>query len=422
MTLSYHDVRRWNPDTLDSAAETVRARKERLLALEDELRLAFGPLFWHGDAAAGARDELARIRDRAEHVVAEAGTVQRALYDAADAVIGLRNKVVDLDSTAGGNQFAIGADGAVTDNSTAPATPERTRLATDLAATAGTILAEAQEIDDALAAVLTSAEQGTVDDNGATSLAEADPTQRTADGHFRIGPPDEPEIEFDEDFVYDSVDAGWRDHLAKAEWLAKLRGAQIAGYLPDGMAMYDHYWSNTGEPKAWDFEKAYRDDSGMRAGVDAEIARAARGAEELIRDGNTDFSMTGTASVVSGEHYPTTENWQKAVGGYQTWSHSDVRVEGNTVTMEVTVEGEDRYNFNRGEEDIGTGTSDEENGRFTEIGWARPFDTHGELTRTITWELGSPPPDPAGTTPGEEEPRGRDRDRGPTPDNPRERR
>lgn len=185
--------------------------------------------------------------------------------------------------------------------------------------------------------------------------------------------------------------------------------------------MYEHYWSNTGEPREFDYDEAYDDDSGIRAGVDTEIARAAAAAEELIRDGHTDFSMTGDASTVSGDHYPTTENWQKAVGGYQIWSHSDVRLEANTVTMEITVEAEDRYNFNRGESDIATGTPDETNGRFTEVGWAQPFDTHGELTRTVTWELHDPPQQPGAPDGGDDEPRGRDRERGSTPDNPRER-
>lgn len=158
--------------------------------------------------------------------------------------------------------------------------------------------------------------------------------------------------------------------------------------LADATDFYAHYWSNTGDPQEWDYERAYAEDSGIRGGVDAEIARAQSAAEELIASGHSDFAMTGQASTVGDEHYPVTENWQKAVGGYQVWSSADVRVEGNTVIMEVTVHGEDRYNFNRGQSDIATGAPDDENGRFTEIGWAQPFDTHGELTRTVTWELG----------------------------------
>jgi uncharacterized protein YukE len=422
MSVSYHDVRRWSPDALDAAAKTIRERKERVLALEDELSQAFGPLFWGGEAANAARDTLQAIRDRAERVVAEAGTVQRALYDAADAVIELKNQVADVDSTASGNQFSIGPDGSVTDTATTPATPERAQQASAIADAVAGILGTAQQIDDALAAVLNSAEQGTIAAEDADTLAEADPTQQTGDGHYRIGPPDRPQIQWDEDFVYDSKEPGFGDELSKAKWLAQLRGAQLLGHLPDGTAMYEHYWKNTGEPKEFDYEKAYREDSGVRNGVDTEIARAARGAEELIRNGNTEFSITGKASAVPDQFYPTTENWQKAIGGYQTWSHANVRVEGNTVTMEITVEGEDHYNFNRGQADIGSGASDDENGRFTEVGWAKPFDVHGQLTRTVTWELGDPPPDPSGQPGEDREPRGRERDRGPTPDNPRERR
>jgi hypothetical protein len=419
MTPSYHDVRRWNADALEGAAQQIRTHKDRLIGLEDELDQAFGPLLWHGAGAQAARDELKTIRDRAEHIVAEASTVQRALYDASDAVTALSHLVQETDSTARANQFGIAADGSVRDESPAPSDPaQRARLAAELSHTVTRILAAADDIDRTLADAMAKAEAATVSDQGATSLAEADVGQKTADGRYRIGDPDRPEIRFDEDFAYGSKDSNWRDHLDKATWLAKLRGAQLLGTMPDATQMYEHYWKNSGEPKEFDYEKAYREDSGIRAGVDSEVTRAARAAEELIRAGNTDFPMTGQASTA--EPYPKTENWQKAVGGYQVWSHGNVRVEGNKVTMEITVEAEDRYNFNRGQSDIATGAGDDDNGRFTEIGWAKPFDTHGTITRTVTWELGSPPTGVPGG--GDVDARGAERDRGPTPDNPRERR
>lgn len=52
--------------------------------------------------------------------------------------------------------------------------------------------------------------------------------------------------------------------------------------------------------------------------------------------------------------------------------------------------GDDRYNFNRGQSDIASAAPDDENGRFTEIGWAKPFDSTGSVTRTVTWTLGDP--------------------------------
>lgn len=207
---------------------------------------------------------------------------------------------------------------------------------------------------------------------------------------FVIGPPTKPDIHWDEDFEYNSAEPGPRDYLKRAEWEAKLAGGRLLrGDLDDATQMYRHYWDNDGRPIEFDYEEAYREDPGIRANVDDQISRAQRGAEELIRAGNTSFSMTGDPNPTA--NYPTTENWQKAVGGYQQWSSADVKVEGNTVTMTVTVHAEDHYNFNRGQSDIGTGASDNENGRFTELGWARPFDSHGEVTRTVTWELGNAP-------------------------------
>jgi hypothetical protein len=440
MALTYGDVRTWNADLVDEAGNTVRQRKDALLAFEDDLDASGVPSFWQwrGEAASRARGTVRRLVDRATDLVAEVSAVQRALYEASDGILTLQNQVAEAEALARANQFAIAADGAVVDNAAPLPDPQspaiareyaevqryRSQISGELAESIVRIMTRAGEIDQGLAEVMGLAAAGEISDGGVTSLAEADLSEVTEDGHYQIGPPETPEIERDDDFEYNSKDSSPGDFIKKAEWLAKLRAAQLGmPHLDDATAFYEHYWDNDGEPREWDYEEAHSEDSGIRAGVDAEIARAQAAAEELIRNGHTDFPMTGQATNVAGEHYPVTENWQKAVGGYQVWSSSDVRVDGNTVTMEITVHGEDRYNFNRGESDIATGTADEENGRFTEIGWAQPFDTSGELTRTVTWQLGdagdadvsSPPADG-----GREPPRG-ERDRGSTPDNPRER-
>ncbi|MBM7776471.1 uncharacterized protein YukE [Actinokineospora baliensis] len=415
---SYAAVRSWNPDALEDAAQAVRGRKERILGLQDELDMSFGPLVWHGKNATGARGTLAGLRDRAEHTVAEAAHVQKALQDAADAVIELRRELDELEDVARANRFGIGPDGSIRDGDPGSKDKNRPRIAQSLAERVTRAMSAAKEIDDRLAQALATAAAGKVSDHGATTLADADITT-TADGKYHTGPPEKPTIKFDEDFVYDSEESGLTDHLSKARWLAQLRAAQLAGLMPDATKMYEHYWDNTGTPKEWDYEKAYREDSGIRRGVDSEVTRAARAAEELIRSGRTDFSMTGAPS--GAQQYPETQNWQKAVGGYQIWSHGNVKVEGNKVTMVVTVEGQDRYNFNRGQADIATGASDNGNGRFTEIGWAKPFDTHGSMTKTVTWELGNPPTSLTGDAmPRDQMVFGTERDRGPTPDNPRE--
>lgn len=208
---------------------------------------------------------------------------------------------------------------------------------------------------------------------------------------FRIGPPSKPNITWDEDFEYDSKGAGFGDYVDRAKWMAKLRGGQLLrSDLDDATQMYRHFWDNNGDPIDVDLEEGYREDSGIQTSIDDEIARAKMGAEQLIGAGNRSFSMTGDAGLNS--TYPTTENWAKTIGGHQLWSSADVQVDGSKVTMKVTVNAEDHYNFNRSQQDIATGAPDDDNGRFIELGWAKPFDSHGEITRTISWDLGDAAP------------------------------
>ncbi|MCA1675851.1 MAG: hypothetical protein LC799_27985, partial [Actinobacteria bacterium] len=256
MVLTFGDVRNWNADAVNEAGDAVRARKDRLLRLEDDLAATAVGWGWSGDAATAARRAIGTLNDRAEHLVAEAGSVQRALYDASDSVQNLQHAVKDADARAAANQFTITADGTIRDD--APPLPQpqsrfeaeemaqiqqhRTRVRAELAHEIQQIMHQAGEIDRTLAGVMTTAAAGAISDGGATSLTAADLSQVTEDGHYKIGDPEKPHIERDDDFEYDSKDAGWRDHLAKVEWLAKLRAAQIAGHLPDGTAMYEHYW------------------------------------------------------------------------------------------------------------------------------------------------------------------------------------
>ncbi|WP_277513621.1 hypothetical protein [Cellulosimicrobium cellulans] len=204
---------------------------------------------------------------------------------------------------------------------------------------------------------------------------------------YVVGPPARPEIEWDEDFEYASDDdPTWDDRTSWARWNTIAEGTRLHPGLQDAGAIYRHYLGNTGDDYEFDYAAAYANDPGVAANVDAEIANAQAGAERLIEDGNTSFAMTGDASTAP--NYAQTENWQKTIGGYQQWSSSDVTVEGDQATMVITVHAEDRYNFNAGQSDIASGTSDDVNGRFTELGWAQPFDSTGSVQLTVTWTVG----------------------------------
>lgn len=210
---------------------------------------------------------------------------------------------------------------------------------------------------------------------------------------YDFGAPKKPQLTWDEDFVYGSKHAGLHDHLAKAKWMAMLSGGRVLKPgLDDATSFYAHYWDNNGEPARFDYEEAYREDSGIRTSINHEVGRTASAVETMVGHGNTSFSITGPPHLNSTP--ADTENWQKAIGGHQQWSSADVTMNNGVVTMQVTVHGEDHYNFNRGQADIASGAPDNANGRFTEIGWAKPFDSSGEVTRTVTWPVGEPPSDP----------------------------
>lgn len=229
---------------------------------------------------------------------------------------------------------------------------------------------------------------------------------------YTIGPPTRPPIKFHDDFVYDpNASPGFDDYVSWNKWGLKADAARVVRPdLDDALNLYDHFRDGTGTPMTIDYEEAYREDPSIRQVVDNEIASARQAAERIHeKTGRTEFSISGDATS-SSPHYPETENWQKTLGGHTVWGSGDVRIEGNQATMTVTVHAEDRYNFNRGAADIATGTPDSVNGRFTELGWSKPFNVNGSLTRTITWELGSSAP-PEVIEPGDVErnPAGEDR-------------
>ncbi|MFB8282852.1 hypothetical protein [Nocardia colli] len=224
-------------------------------------------------------------------------------------------------------------------------------------------------------------------------LPPLEPVHST-DGRYEIGPPHAPNLPHDDTFLYNTKEGGFDDWLNKQKWQAKLAAGEAFTGLDDATALYRHYWDNNGKPMKFDYDEAYNEDPSIKKAVDYEIGRSAVAADQFVRAGNKNFQMNGKPIGVGSDPnapYPKTENWQKAVGGYQQYSHSNVRVEGNRVIMDVTVEAQDYYNFDKGKSDIGTGASDAENGRFAEIGWAKPFESHGSLTRTVSWEVGHPP-------------------------------
>ena len=198
----------------------------------------------------------------------------------------------------------------------------------------------------------------------------------------------EPQIQFDDEFPYDPKEgATIGDYLNWAKWRTILGGARFIGHLEDATIMYQHYLEGSGTPMTVDYHKAYREDSGIAISVRNAVREAQKAAENLAASGGAEFQMSSDAGGV--DMYPTTENWQKALGGHSLWGEASVYNCNERFSMAITIHVLDKYNFNKGAADIATGAPDNENGRFEVLGWAKSFEIRGTLPIAVEWTKGS---------------------------------
>lgn len=88
--------------------------------------------------------------------------------------------------------------------------------------------------------------------------------------------------------------------------------------------------------------------------------------------------------------YPDSENWAKTIGAHYIWVSASVNVKVSpprpSFVMAFTLHAEDRYNFNRGQQDIATGIPDSANGRFELAGLGHQYTNVATLSRMIRWQ------------------------------------
>ena len=225
-----------------------------------------------------------------------------------------------------------------------------------------------------------------------------DVTPYTTSGGFSTIEPDR-KILWDNDFPHGSK-AGqdtFEDRVNWLKWQVMLDGGRAIKNIPDAADFYAHFRDNTGTPKTFDYERAYDEDAGVRNRVNARVNDSLQAANEAATAGMTETTLYSPAT--SEGPYPVTENWRKTIGGHTNYTTTNVEVSGDTVTATVTVYARDKWNFDRYKQDKHSGTPDEVNGRFEELGWAKSFDTSGSITKTYTWKVGEQPPTlPTNTT------------------------
>jgi hypothetical protein len=189
------------------------------------------------------------------------------------------------------------------------------------------------------------------------------------------------------------------DGIKKMWWTAKAGGGYI--FLPDASKAYLHYLYGQGKDFTFDLGKYFSDDNSGITTLKNLIMDAKEQISGLIQEPGKYQVVSDKFLVGSGEYesrdtdknwapYPDSENWQKAIGGFQMWTSADVTVQKlkkNELkyTMKMTFHGSDLYNFNHGDADIRTGSSDDINGDFVIKQLANQFRQYGTYQQTITW-------------------------------------
>ena len=247
--------------------------------------------------------------------------------------------------------------------------------------------------------------QGTVNVNPGSD--EFQPSTVYTRGEYRIGNPQRPDIRHDDGFAsFARQQATWSDRLALIQWYAKLEVAEaVRPDLTDALAAYRHYHEGNGRDREFSYDRYVNNDHNGRITFRNAVLEAQLTAIELFLGENRNaFCFTGPAipcgSSIEGlaylHPYPSTENWQKAIGAHVIWLSGRVTVtpgQSPRFSLDLTIHAEDQYNFNPGQEDIATGLPDDANGRFEVIGWAHGYRNNATLRRSFSWtgyELGVP--------------------------------
>lgn len=183
-----------------------------------------------------------------------------------------------------------------------------------------------------------------------------------------------------------------QDFQNELDWATKGILAQMS-WLANGGNAYMHFLHASGDDYWMDFPDYFDDDASATVMLDNAIKIAKKSAQNLLTE-NGYIEMYSDGYTVGSDDrfpYPASEDWQKAIGGFQMWMSAKVKVvESNGVlqySMTLTLHAEDRYNFNPGQQDIATGTPDNVNGRFELTGQAKQFNQYGKHSVHVTWSV-----------------------------------
>ena len=189
----------------------------------------------------------------------------------------------------------------------------------------------------------------------------------------------------------------------RAAWRLALEASEtVRPDMADGNGAYRHYHEGKGKRRRFSYDRYVRNDKHGAQTLRNAILEAQGAANKLWQASGrkASFSFTGPGIRCGSKDpnlariypYPSSENWQKAIGAHWIWLTGDVTVDVDpqgkrppNFTMQLTLHAEDRYNFNPNDHDITTGLADKLNGRFVVVGLAHEYTSYSSLTRRVAW-------------------------------------
>ncbi|MGP4019240.1 alpha/beta hydrolase [Saccharopolyspora sp. 5N708] len=180
--VSFADVRRWLPDTLEEVFRTLGKRRDELTGLGEELDGARQPDGWNGTAAEHAAHRNGELIKRMRVLIAEVSGVREAVGRAAEEVERIKLRLDATEHKARANGFEITPEGGVRDAKPPQDVPaaeveqvkqQRLRVRDELVAEIESILDDAERTDGDLAKVLTAAELDEIDPGAGDGLVSA---------------------------------------------------------------------------------------------------------------------------------------------------------------------------------------------------------------------------------------------------------
>lgn len=246
-------------------------------------------------------------------------------------------------------------------------------------------------------------------DASSNNVQKAKINLKEKSGRYSLGSAKRPSIVHDNGFLdkYAPREPTIADRIAFQKWRAILIGSETlcnadsgkllekCSYenLSDANAAYRHFLYGNGADKIINYQNYLsQDESGKNLNIDL-ISDLKTHAEVIGKD-RKKFSITSQEYFVGINafgRYPSTVNWQKAIGAHVVWVSADINItatkEGDIIyDAVIVIHAEDRYNFNPGSNDIATGIPDSDNGIFEVTGLAKQYTTYGTATQNLMWK------------------------------------